>query len=142
MEKNNANILNLLDNEIEAIKGRFNNEKLSEEDAELVKLLFDVIEVFRKEETAFCLFPNATNNSLRLMDKEALRDVLTKDCEQTIIEKMKKKLTIYKGWLLTYIPVRKTIEILFNSYDLNDVVILDLPLLKKLRHHGINLENN
>ena len=148
MNKNNSNILNLLDNQIEAIKERFNNERLNEEDAELAKLLFDVIEIFRKEQTLLYLFPSATNDCLRLIDREALRDVLTKHCQEIVIGKMRSKLNLWKGWLLTYIPVRTTIEILFNSYDLNDVVILDLPLLRKSpsrikkEQHAINLENN
>ena len=132
------NILNLLEEKATIINEKFNNETLNDDQAEIVKLLLDAIEVFRKEQTAFCLFPKSKMNSLGTIDEEALHDVLNKHCQKILQEiaikklglEVKSKVVLFKCRLLMHHYLKQTIKILFSS-DLDKVNTLDLPIFKE-----------
>lgn len=139
------NVLQLLEEKIAIINEKFSNETLSEEDAEIIKFVCDAIEIFRREQKIFCLFPKFKNSSLGIIDEENLHDILNKDCQEIIQEitikklghEAKSKIALFKGKILIHSLIKKTIQILFNS-DLDKVTILDLPILKKIILNKIN----
>lgn len=132
------NVLQLLEEKIDAINEKFNNERLNEEEAEIVKFVCDAIEIFRREQKIICLFPKFKNSSLGTIDEESLHDILNKDCQEILQEitikklghEAKSKVALFKGKLLIHSLLKKTIQILFNS-DLDKVNTLDLPIFKE-----------
>lgn len=139
------NALQFLEEKIDAINEKFNNERLNEEEAEIVKFICDAIEIFRREQKIICLFPKFKNSSLGTIDEEALHDILNKDCQEILQEmaikklghEIKSKIALFKGKILIHSLLKKTIQILFNS-DLDKVMILDLPVLQKIKITKVN----
>ena len=132
------NILNLLEEKAAIINEKFDNEPLNEDQAEIVKLLLDVIEVIKNEPSNVSLFPKSKMNSLGTIDEESLSSFLNKYCEDILkniaIKKLghevKSKVALFKCGLLMRSYLRQTIKILFSS-DLDKVNTLDLPIFKK-----------
>jgi hypothetical protein len=133
------NIINLLEEKAAIINEKFDNEPLNENQAEIVRLLLDVLDVIKNTPSNVSLFPKSKINSLGMIDDESLNSFLNKYCEDILKEiaikklgyEAKSQLILFKAKNTTREHLKQTIKILFSS-DLDKLNILDLHIFKKI----------